>query len=106
MALVNVAKGTNMSMNLMCDELELYQTPTHITYMCLVNKSGLVRPKVTGNKAKRALQMYLRWVQSTIDGVWEDAGALQSARDALDDHVAEVEDTIIGKGKDLVVYYI
>jgi len=29
-----------MSMNLHCKEVDLWQTPTHITYMCYSNKNG------------------------------------------------------------------
>ncbi len=87
-----------MSMNLVAfvgkEEVNLYQTPTHITYMCLMNKDGLIEHELTGDEAKRALFLYLEWVKSTNNGVWEDEEALESARQRLGFHVSSIMEII------------
>ncbi len=87
-----------MSMNLIAfigkEEVDLYQTPTHITYMCLMNKDGLIEHELTGDEAKKALFLYLEWVKSTNNGVWEDEEALESARQSLNYHVKSIMEII------------
>ena len=39
-------------------ELDLYQTPTYITNMCMVNSKGSVALLLVGKKARRAIQAY------------------------------------------------
>jgi DUF1680 family protein len=50
-----------MSMNLHCDQIELQQTPTYITYMCMVDSDGEVQGELTGKNARRALEIYCFW---------------------------------------------
>ena len=43
-------------------KLDVWQTPTYITEMCLMNKDGYMRFEVYGKAALRALHMYRTWV--------------------------------------------
>lgn len=54
-----------MSLNLQCNLVDLWQTPQHITEMCLMDHEG-VQPNVTGKEAVRALRGYLRWAESQL----------------------------------------
>jgi hypothetical protein len=46
------------------EEIPVYQTPSHITYMCLMTPSGWVsRPR--GKQAKRTVRAYLAWAEYT-----------------------------------------
>lgn len=50
-----------MSMNLCCDEMDLWQTPSYITYMCYSEEDG----GWEGIKRR-----YITWVKSHSNGVW------------------------------------
>jgi hypothetical protein len=50
-------------MNLHCDKIELYQTPTWVTYMCTMDVNGK-HGYAKGPDAKRALYCYLEWCSS------------------------------------------
>lgn len=52
-----------MSMNLHCSQVNLLQTPTHITYMCYSNNDG-------GWKGIR--YRYLQWVMSHCNGAFKN----------------------------------
>ena len=52
-----------MSMNLYCKQMDLWQTPTHITYMCYSNGDG-------GWKGIK--YRYEQWVESRSNGMWRD----------------------------------
>jgi hypothetical protein len=82
-----------MSINLHCNKIRLWQTPTHITYMCLVPEDPVT-----------ALKMYTIWVESTTSGVWENLDALMLARDNVHSHIDEVNKIINDPPKDLEVY--
>lgn len=57
-----------MSMNLHCKQVELWQTPTKITYMCMTFAKGKVT-SVKGKRAAAALKRYLWWA-CLMDLVW------------------------------------
>lgn len=73
-----------MSMNLHArcgkEKFDLWQTPTSVTNMALVQADGSISQEVTGKKARRALYIYLEWVKATTDGVWYD---LEENREAI-----------------------
>lgn len=79
-----------MSMNLSCSEVELWQTPTHITHMCLMEASGTVAFEVKGKRAVRALYMYMEWVRSHCDGVWSDEQLYKQRVESVNKHIAQV----------------
>lgn len=84
-----------MSMNLHWDKLELCQTPTWVTNMCMIDsnepdKRFLVR---TGIEARRALYCYLIWCSSTgpkIASTDEEYRQMSEFRDAYEEHRRDV----------------
>ena len=55
-----------MSMNLHCNMIELNQTPTYITYMCMMDDTGTIGYKYTGKKALAALLRYKEWYENRL----------------------------------------
>ena len=80
-----------MSMNLFMKKdktaIDLWQTPTHITHMCLMSDTS-IEAEVTGKKAVRAMRCYMEWVRSTLNGVWDDPELLKSAQERVTEHLA------------------
>jgi hypothetical protein len=81
-----------MSLNLYIEvdgeELEVYQTPTSITKMCLA-------PDRKGRISKhRAVNAYFEYVRGLSDGVYESAEDIKEHRQTLEDHIAEVQAAI------------
>jgi hypothetical protein len=68
-----------MSMNLHCDEVNLWQTPTHITWMCYSNRDG-------GWKGIR--YRYCEWVKGTLNGVYKTTEEADDARYRVSTHLA------------------
>jgi len=83
-----------MSMNLTLKidgrEIDLWQTPTYITYMCLMDSDGKYSTKTEPEEAKRAIWCYITWVESTTNGAWNSSEALQKARDQVNSHRKEI----------------
>jgi len=61
-----------MSMNLSCVidgyEVDLYQTPTHMSDMCMAQDDGSTPWELTGDKAKGAMFRYLCYKQEQDQG--------------------------------------
>jgi len=93
-------------MNLVCDGLNLLQTPTHITDMCMMNKKGEVRWIVKGSQAKRTMYMYMIYAKSTLYGVWHDAESLKERRLEIDEHIGTIKRFIKERGNSLEVYKV
>ena len=57
-----------MSMNLYVNNkaVDLWQTPTWVTYMVLLDRKGKAR------KWKDTRHLYLEWVKSHTQGAWKD----------------------------------
>ena len=70
-----------MSMNLQCEEIELWQTPTYITYMCYSEEDG-------GWQGIR--YRYIEWVKSRLDGVWNDEQELKNMKELISSHIIEI----------------
>ena len=90
-----------MSMNLHIEvdgvELELYQTPTYITKMCLApNRDGKV-------SKSRAVNTYLEYVNSTANGVHETAEEAKEERERVNKHITKVL-TAVTTAKKVEVY--
>ena len=81
-----------MSMNLYCNLVNLRQTPSRITNMCMVQPSGNVHWELRGKKARHALQIYIKWCEGLAEehGVWEDWEDLDSFREGIGEHVKSV----------------
>ena len=96
-----------MSMNLYIkvdgECLKVYQTPTYITYMCLVNSKNEIKPSITGKKALRVVYAYLYWVDSTSDGVYENIEAAEYQRSVVRKHREYIAGALL-EHKKLEVY--
>ncbi len=77
-----------MSMNLTCEGVELWQTPTHITWMCLSYDPVSGEPD-GGHDAVR--RRYILWVESSLNGTWHDADDLSWQRDRVKEHVKMIK---------------
>ena len=69
-----------MSMNLHCEEVDLWQTPTHITYMCFSNGDG---------GWQGILYRYTQWVKSCANGVYKSTQEADYAQQAVNDHLSK-----------------
>lgn len=79
-------------MNLRIEESEdyLWQTPTWITHICLsYNEKGQPDGGWEG-----VLRRYTLWVQSSSDGVWEDAEEMDAQHTLIRDHIAGLQDLV------------
>lgn len=90
-----------MSMNLNCNLVELWQTPTSITYMCLETDQGFLN-EVKGKQAKAALARYIHWIKGSANGIYKSPKEADTARKYINDHIEEVNKVI--KNKKLKVY--
>jgi len=56
------------------EEIDVYQTPSHITYMCMMTQDGWTM-RLKGKQAQRAVRSYLAWVSHAHprSNVWEGA---------------------------------
>lgn len=83
-----------MSMNLYCDEIELYQTPTYITYMCLsYNKRG--RPD---GGWKGVLKRYKVWVCNRVNS-WPTQEDYDEWQRNIDTHLKAVDEAVKKHGR-------
>lgn len=74
-----------MSMNLCTDKLELWQTPTWITHMCLytINEEG--KQVIDNWRATRF--RYAEWVKKSLNGVWDDDADRKQQAALVKDHL-------------------
>lgn len=86
-----------MSMNLNATTkngaIDLWQTPTQISYTILPEGSG----EVKGAKAKDALIRYMEWVKYSTNGAWNSVEELQDAKQRVDEHLEYVKGFINDK---------
>lgn len=86
-----------MSMNLHCEEMDLWQTPTYITWMCFSNNDG---------GWKGILYRYTQWVNSSNNGISntkEDEKRVRSNIEASKEHIKKLN-KIAKKNKTLNFY--
>ncbi len=76
-----------MSLNLTCEGIELWQTPTHITEICL-SYNPKTGKSDGGNEGVR--RRYLLWVASSLNGVWSNPEELQNQRARVFEHAKQV----------------
>lgn len=75
-----------MSMNLHCDEMDLWQTPTYITDMCMsFDNNGDPDGGMDGVRKR-----YLIWVRSRLNGVWRDNEEYEIEKMNVDEHCKQV----------------
>lgn len=70
-----------MSMNLFCEEVDLWQTPTYITYMCYSNQDGGWQ----GIKYR-----YIQWVKAQVNGSFKSVKEADEVRAVIDKHIKEI----------------
>jgi len=78
-----------MSMNLRCDEIDLWQTPTWITRICLYDANGDFRP------VTETTHIYMAWVKQHLNGVWKDQIIYDNMKTSVRQHVNEIKDAHI-----------
>ena len=108
MILLNLLVENNMSMNLYCNiddkQVDLVQTPTHITYMCLTESDG-IHYQVTGKKAVRALRCYLEWNTGRLNGIWNSNIEYINMKGSVEAQNNYILD-LINNGKKFKVYIV
>jgi len=75
-----------MSMNLYSPQLDLWQTPTWVTYLALYDGDGNERT------LKEKKHIYASWVKSQGNGSYPDREAAEFHRQAINGHLSELED--------------
>ena len=92
-------------MNLHCNRMELRQTPTYITYMCMVQPDGSIPDEVAGLKAKHSLQIYSQWIMSSLSGPWYNVEDFNAASGWLSEELLSIQ-KVLKSRKKLVVYIL
>lgn len=87
-----------MSMNLYAfaddQEIWLIQTPTQITYMCLVQPDGTIASSLTGIKAKHALQIYLQWRENCLSDRAYSHEEYERYKQEIDEELERIRNTL------------
>ena len=78
-------------------KIELWQTPSQISYTICVDENG-VAGELTGKNAKRALQAYCQWIRYSTNGGWNSVEELEDARALVKEHLEYVESFLESKG--------
>ena len=68
-------------------EVELWQTPTFITWMCLSYNPE--QEPDGGHEGVR--RRYLEWVKSNLGGVWEDKDDFEYLKERIEKHTKLIE---------------
>jgi hypothetical protein len=91
-----------MSMNLYCNKVELRQTPTWVTNICMMTDKGPAY-NVTGKDAQRALLCYIEWIKSLGRTSWDSSEQEDVDEEVaiMNNHIKEVKKTF--KDKKLTV---
>lgn len=87
-----------MSMNLHCNQLDLRQTPTWVTNVCMMTDKGPAS-NVTGKEAHRALLCYIEWIKSLGRTQWtsKEEKEVREEQAYMNEHIAEVKRTFKSK---------
>jgi len=75
-----------MSMNLHSPQLDLWQTPTWVTYLALYDAGGNMRT------LEETKHIYGSWVKSTGNGSYPDREAAELSRQRIKAHLSELHD--------------
>lgn len=79
-------------MNLHCNKLDLWQTPTDITMMCLTQPNGTIAQEVKGKAVIRALMIYRTWVSYQANGiVFRNIEDYDDMKLSIYDHLMEID---------------
>lgn len=95
-----------MSMNLYIEfdnqKIDVYQTPTHITYMCLMTDIGR-KFEMKGKEAKRAVNCYIEYVGSLKNGMYHSEEEMKEYCDPINNHIRTVQ-LLLQSAKKIRVY--
>lgn len=84
----------NINLRIDGEIISLRQTPTHISYMCMVTDDGqigsLYNGKLSGKKAIAAVRRYIAWVYSQANGVYESSETAHSIRCEIKKHSEDI----------------
>lgn len=69
------------------NDIDLWQTPTFITWMCLSYNPKTKKPDGGQEGVRRR---YLQWVASKLNGVWTDKEELEYMEQRIKEHTKEV----------------
>lgn len=75
-----------MSMNLHSPQLDLWQTPTWVTYLALYDGDGNERT------LKEKKHIYASWVKSQSNGAYVDTEAADRMRVRINDHLSNLHE--------------
>lgn len=96
-----------MSMNLHLringEKIDLRQTPSQITFMCVAQPDGTLLYELTGKKARHAMRIYMQWVKHSTNGVWKSHEDLEAAHEAVKTHLEYLEE-LLNNAKKIMVY--
>lgn len=76
-----------MSMNLHCEGIDLWQTTSHITEMCLSIDPDTGEPDGGMEGVRRR---YATWVRSHTSGVWHSEAEYAEMKAAVETHLKEL----------------
>ena len=74
-----------MSMNLHTDKLDLWQTPTWVTRVCLYTVNEVGETVIDTWQSVRF--RYAEWVKHSLNGVWDDDAAYAQQKALVKDHL-------------------
>lgn len=80
-----------MSLNLHCNKIDLRQTPTFVTEMCMVQSDGDMPWELSGKKAQHALWIYIQWLHGTLNGAYESTQAANERCAMVDAEIQEIK---------------
>lgn len=84
-----------MSHNLTCDEVELWQTPTWVTDICLsIRKAG----NMPDGGWEGVLFRYKAWIQSHSQGRWNNREAFNAMNASIDEHMKVLDKAVKSNG--------
>lgn len=92
--------GTNLYIDVDGRELEIWRTPTWVTYMCLIDHDGY-RAR-TGKSAISAMLRYREYIRGRLDGVWHPED-LKEMRQYVHEQVRIINEAI-STGKKFKAY--
>lgn len=92
-------------MNLQCDKIDLVQTPTYVSYMCMVGPNGEIPNELTGNAARRAIHIYCYWRLEQAQSAFNHDNKDRDLLDYVRDEVKRIKE-ILKKERSIKVWVI
>jgi len=77
-----------MSMNLHADKLELWQTPTWVTHVCLYTENE--KGEQVKDTWRSTRFRYAAWVKGSLNGVWNDPSDYERQSTLVKEHLSRL----------------